>query len=49
VDGRPARVSDPERELAKHLVVRLTNAVTSMDVRVVRLGKYQVFLVSKHR
>ena len=37
VHGRPARVSDLERELSKHLVVWLTNAVTSMDVCVVHL------------
>jgi hypothetical protein len=29
VNGRPSRVSDLERELSKHLVVRLTNAITS--------------------
>jgi hypothetical protein len=30
VNGRPSRVSDLEQELSKQLVVRLTNAVTSM-------------------
>ena len=39
VYGRPSRVSDLERELSKHLVVRLTNAVTSMDVCVVHLRR----------
>jgi hypothetical protein len=37
--GRPSRVSDLERELSKHLVVRLTNAVTSMDICVVHLRR----------
>lgn len=37
VYGRPSRVSDLERQLSKHLVVRLTNAVTTMDVCVVHL------------
>jgi endonuclease/exonuclease/phosphatase family metal-dependent hydrolase len=32
-------VSDLERELSKHLVVRLTNAVTSMDICVVHLRR----------
>lgn len=39
VYGRPSRVSDLERELSKHLVVRLTNAVTAMDVCVVHLRR----------
>ena len=39
VYGRPSRVSDLERELSKHLVVRLTNATTSMDVCVVHLRR----------
>ena len=39
VYGRPSRVSDLERELSKHLVVRLTNAVTSMDICVVHLRR----------
>ncbi len=37
--GRPSRVSDLERELSKHLVVRLTNAVTSIDICVVHLRR----------
>ena len=37
VYGRPARVSDLEKELSKHMVVRLTNAVTAIDVCVVHL------------
>jgi two-component system chemotaxis response regulator CheB len=39
VYGRPSRVSDLERELSKHLVVRLTNAVTSMDICVAHLRR----------
>ncbi len=37
--GRPSRVSDLERELSKHLVVRLTNAVTAVDICVVHLRR----------
>jgi len=37
VYGGPSRVSDLERELSKHLVVRLTNAVTHIDICVVHL------------
>lgn len=37
VYGRASRVSDLERELSKHLVVRLTNAFTHIDVAVVHL------------
>lgn len=39
VHGRPSRVSELEREVSKHLVVRLTNAVTSMDIAVVHLRR----------
>lgn len=39
VVGKASRVSDLERELSKHLVVRLTNAVTSIDVCVVHLRR----------
>lgn len=39
VYGRPSRVSDLERELSKHLVVRLTNAVTAVDICVVHLRR----------
>ena len=39
VYGRPSRVSDLERELSKHMVVRLTNAVASMDICVVHLRR----------
>lgn len=39
MDGRPARASDLERALSKHMVVRLTNAVTSLDVCVVHLRR----------
>ena len=39
VYGRPSRVSDLERELSKHLVVRLTNSVTSVDICVVHLRR----------
>lgn len=39
VDGRPARASDLEKALSKHMVVRLTNAVTSLDVCVVHLRR----------
>jgi hypothetical protein len=39
VNGRTSRVSDLEGELSKHLVVRLTNAITSMDVCVVHLRR----------
>src|SRR5947208_4160556 len=39
VYGRPSRVSDLERELSKHLVVRLTNAVTTIDICVVHLRR----------
>lgn len=39
VYGRPSRVSDLERELSKHLVLRLTNAVASMDLCVVHLRR----------
>src|SRR5687767_11299183 len=37
VYGRASRVSDLEKELSKHLVVRLTNAFTHIDVAVVHL------------
>ena len=37
VYGRPSRPSDLEKELSKHLVVRLTNAFTHIDVAVVHL------------
>lgn len=37
VYGKASRVSDLERELSKHLVVRLTNAFTHIDVAVVHL------------
>ena len=37
--GRPSRVSDLERELSKHLVVRLTNAVTAIDICVIHLRR----------
>ncbi|HYE33240.1 MAG TPA: hypothetical protein VEH27_17565 [Methylomirabilota bacterium] len=37
VYGKPSRVSDLERELSKHLVLRLTNATTHIDVAVVHL------------
>ena len=37
--GKPARVSELEKALSKHLVVRLTNAVTSIDVCVVHLRR----------
>ena len=39
VYGRPSRVSDLEHELSKHLVVRLTNATTTLDVCVVHLRR----------
>ena len=39
VYGKASRVSDLERELTKHLVVRLTNAVTAMDICVVHLRR----------
>jgi len=39
VYGRPSRVSDLERSLSKHLVVRLTNATTTLDVCVVHLRR----------
>lgn len=39
VYGRPSRVSDLERELSKHLAVRLTNAVASVDICVVHLRR----------
>ena len=39
VYGRASRVSDLEKELSKHLVVRLTNAVTALDVCVVHLRR----------
>jgi len=39
VYGMPSRVSDLERELSKHLVVRLTNAVTALDICVVHLRR----------
>jgi hypothetical protein len=39
VYGRASRVSDLERELSKHLVVRLTNSATSMDICVVHLRR----------
>ncbi len=39
VYGKPSRVSDLERELSKHLDVRLTNAVTAMDICVVHLRR----------
>jgi hypothetical protein len=37
VYGRASRVSELERELSKHLVVRLTNAFTHIDLAVVHL------------
>jgi len=37
--GRPSRVSELEKALSKHLVVRLTNAVTVMDICVVHLRR----------
>ncbi|MGV3772173.1 MAG: endonuclease/exonuclease/phosphatase family protein [Verrucomicrobiales bacterium] len=37
IHGQPARVSELEKELSKHLVVRLTNAVAHMDICVVHL------------
>ena len=37
VHGRASRVSDLEKELSKHLVVRLTNALTLVDACVVHL------------
>ena len=39
VYGQPSRVSELERELSKHLVVRLTNAVATVDVCVVHLRR----------
>lgn len=39
VYGRPSRVSELERELSKHLVVRLTNTTTHLDVCVVHLRR----------
>ena len=39
VYGKPSRVSDLEKALSKHLVVRLTNAVTTMDICVVHLRR----------
>ncbi|MGO9201366.1 MAG: helix-hairpin-helix domain-containing protein [Limisphaerales bacterium] len=39
VYGQASRVSDLERELSEHLVLRLTNAVTSMDICVVHLRR----------
>lgn len=39
VYGRPSRVLELERELSKHLVVRLTNATTHIDVCVVHLRR----------
>jgi endonuclease/exonuclease/phosphatase family metal-dependent hydrolase len=39
VYGKPSRVSDLEHVLSKHLVVRLTNAITSMDICVVHLRR----------
>jgi hypothetical protein len=39
VYGRPSRVSDLEREMSKHLVVRFTNAVTSIDICVAHLQR----------
>ena len=39
VYGRASRVSDLERELSKHLVVRITNVLTSMDICVVHLRR----------
>jgi hypothetical protein len=35
--GQPARVSELEEEVSKHLVLRLTNAVTHLDICVVHL------------
>ena len=37
VQGRPSRSSELQKELSKHLVVRLTNAFTHVDVCVVHL------------
>src|SRR5688572_21063137 len=37
VHGRASRASDLERELSKHLVVRLTNSFAHIDVAVVHL------------
>lgn len=39
VYGQASRVSELERELSKHLVVRLTNAVATLDVAVVHLRR----------
>jgi hypothetical protein len=39
VYGKASRVSELERELSKHLVVRITNAVASMDICVVHLRR----------
>jgi len=39
VYGKPARVSELEQELSKHLVVRLTNAVSAVDICVVHLRR----------
>lgn len=39
VYGKASRVSDLERELSKHLVVRLTNATTALDLCVVHLRR----------
>jgi hypothetical protein len=39
VDGRPVRLADRERELAKHLVFRLTDAMTSLDICVIHLRR----------
>jgi hypothetical protein len=37
--GKPSRVSELEKALSKHLVVRLTNAVTAMDICIVHLRR----------
>src|SRR5213595_2425257 len=39
ITSGPSRVSDLERELSKHLVVRLTNSVTAIDICVVHLRR----------
>jgi endonuclease/exonuclease/phosphatase family metal-dependent hydrolase len=39
VYGRASRVSDLEHEVSKHLVVRLTNAATSIDICLVHLRR----------
>jgi hypothetical protein len=39
VYGRPSRVSDLEKALSKHMVVRLSNATTTIDICVVHLRR----------